>query len=175
MLRQTAYGPPSEFGGLLLGLLLQPPLLSIGSSLKSAQVHPVGGKVPPTAVEAKVKEDQRQVQGREPSKENPRAIPSSSPCGRRRLALTYAPSRSHRECTDQPKTTPTPRPRTRNHQRKPQERNPAPDPAPALRTPQPTAYCLAERLCEAHVLPGPRFTLKRGLLSPCSRGGLGEA
>ena len=46
-LRQTAYGPPSEFGGLLLGLLLQPLLLSIGSSLKIAQVHPVSDLAKP--------------------------------------------------------------------------------------------------------------------------------
>ena len=75
---------PFEFGGLLLGLLLQPPLLSIGSSLKIAQVHPVGGKVPPTAVEAKVKEDQRQVQGGELHRGIARPSPSPHPASRDR-------------------------------------------------------------------------------------------
>ena len=65
MLRQTAYGhPPLRSWGIDIGAAVAAPLF--GGSLKDARIHPVGGKVPPTAVEAKVNEGQGQVQGREP-------------------------------------------------------------------------------------------------------------
>ena len=147
MLRQTAYGTPFRIWGVYyLGLLLQPSCCFVWQLAERAHpIHPVGGKVPPTAVEARVRGDQSQVHDRElhqgVAKPSP-SLGSTASCrtpvsifnSRRRPQLRVAPSRSHRECNSKLRPTPTEGTQTPTRPSNAPEQNPVPDPAPAPRT-----------------------------------------
>ena len=153
LLRQIAYGPLGFWGSRRGGHGDHARYL-FGSSLKTHPVRPTGGKVPPVAVYPA-----RADKGPGPSPGPGTVSEGIRSRGRTRcrgaeedLCLNIATSRSHRGCTVQIQASPNrPSPRADPPTDR-MKQNATPDPAPVPFIPQPTAYCLAERLCEAHLM-----------------------
>ena len=139
-------------------------------------IHPVGGKVPPTAVEARVKGDQGQVHDQELHQGIATSSPSPGSTSRERPQV--------RDC-NQPKPQglqfkPTVEPDSRTPNPDPPTQRPRTGPSPRPSTSPPTHPSPPPNVLPSDLAKPPqtllaRVLLNQGLLSPYCQGDLGEA